>query len=83
MDKALANVKQLLGEQAAQWYRKYFERVQQMPGANRVFGRIASAIDKEQLADYLVEIQYALIFAGLSFQVEFEPLEQIANGLMA
>ena len=74
MDKALANVKQLLGEQAAQWYRKYFERVQQMPRANAVFGRIASAIDKEQLADYLVEIQYALIFAGLSFQVEFEPL---------
>ncbi len=73
MDKALATVKQLLGEQAAQWYRKYFERVQQMPRANRVFGRIASAIDKEQLADYLVEIHYALIFSGLSFQVEFEP----------
>lgn len=74
MDKALENVKQLLGKQAAQGYRKYFERVQQMLGFNKVFGRIASAIDKEQLADYLVEIQYALIFAGLSFQVGFEPL---------
>lgn len=73
MDKALANLKQLLGEQAAQRYRIYFERVRQMPGANKVFGRIASATDKEQLADYLAEIQYALIFTGLGFEVEFEP----------
>lgn len=73
MDKAIANLKQLLGEQAAQQRRIYFERVRQMPGANKVFGRIASATDKEQLADYLVEIQYALIFAGLGFKVEFEP----------
>lgn len=73
MDNALANVKRLLGEQAAQWYQKYFERIQGMPRANRVFGRIASAKDKEQLADSLIEIQYALIFAGLGFQVEFEP----------
>lgn len=73
MNKALANVKQLLGEQVAQRYRRYFERAQQMPGANRVFGRIASVTDKEQLSDYLIEIQYALIFAGLGFAVEFEP----------
>lgn len=73
MDKALANVKQLLGQQAAQQNRIYFERVRPMPGANKVFGRIASAADKEQLADYLAEIQYALIFAGLRFEVEFEP----------
>ena len=73
MDKALTNVRQLLGDQAAQRYREYFQRIQHMPGVNRVFNRIASATDKEQLADYLVEIQYALIFAGLNFQVEFEP----------
>ena len=73
MNKALANIKQLLGEQATPRYQTYFERVQQMPKASRVLGRIASAIDKEQLADSLVEVQYALIFAGLGFEVEFEP----------
>ncbi len=73
MDKVIANLKRLLGEQAAQQRRIYFERVRQMPGANKVFGRITSATDKEQLTDYLVEIQYALIFAGLGFKVEFEP----------
>lgn len=74
MEKAIANIKQLLGEQTAQQYPIYLERIRQMPGANKVLGRIASAIDKEQLADYLVEIRYALLFAGLGFEVEFEPL---------
>lgn len=74
MDKALASVKRFFGEQAAQWYRKYLERVQQMPGANRLFKRIASASDKEQLEDYFAEIRFALIFAGLGFRAEIEPL---------
>jgi hypothetical protein len=74
MDKSLANLEHLLGEQAAKQRRIYLERVRQMQGAHRVLGRITSAADKEQLADYLIEIQYALIFAGLGFEVEFEPL---------
>jgi hypothetical protein len=73
MDNALANIKQFFGEQAAQWYQKYLARVQQMPGANRLFKRISSASDKEQLADCFSEIRFALIFAGLGFQVEIEP----------
>ncbi|MFC1593007.1 hypothetical protein ACFL4C_03230 [Candidatus Omnitrophota bacterium] len=38
------------------------------------FKHIAEASDKEQLYDYLAEIKYALVFAGLGFQVEAEPL---------
>ncbi|HLG14998.1 MAG TPA: hypothetical protein VJH03_10920 [Blastocatellia bacterium] len=76
MVKALAKLKQLLGEQAAQWYPEYFERVGRMPGANRVFRRIRFAADKEELADYLAEIRYAFVFASLGFQVEFEPSGQ-------
>ena len=44
-----------------------------MQRASKVFTRIASAPDREQLEDYLNEIQYALIFMGVGFQVEFEP----------
>ena len=51
-----------------------FKLVQQMPGANRIFYRIASAPDQEQLQDYLAEIRYAVVFAGLGFQVTIEPL---------
>lgn len=74
MEKALQNIKRLLGEKAALLWRSRLERIQQMPGAGRKFKRIATAPDKEQLDDYLAEIRYGLIFAGLGFQVEAEPL---------
>jgi hypothetical protein len=45
-----------------------------MPGANGLFRRVASAGHSDQLADYLAEVRYALIFAGLHFDVHIEPL---------
>ena len=45
-----------------------------MPNVNSKFKRIANASDGEQLDDYLAEIRYALILAGLGFQVVIEPL---------
>jgi hypothetical protein len=73
MQKAIENIRLLLGEQSATLAQRWFERAQKINKANRVFQHIASAKDKEQLADYLAEIRYALIFAGLGFDVEFEP----------
>ena len=73
MDEALKTVTQFLNEYATRIYARYFEWVQKMPGANRLFKRIASASDKEQLEDYFAEVRYALVFAGLGFQVEIEP----------
>jgi len=49
-------------------------RLQQMPGASRLLKRLASSSDKEQFLDYFAELRYALVFAGLQFQVEIEPL---------
>jgi len=74
MDKALANIQRLFGEKVVRRYQKQLACIQQMPGANRLFKRIASTSDKEQLQDYLGEVRYALVFAGLGFQVEIEPL---------
>jgi hypothetical protein len=74
MEKALQNIRRLLGEEASMFWRNRLERIQQMPGASRKFKRIAAAPDKEQLDDYLAEVLYALAFAGLGFQVEAEPL---------
>jgi len=45
-----------------------------MPGAPRKLSRIAHAADSNQLADYLAEIRFALIFAALGFTAEIEPL---------
>lgn len=62
-----------MNESATEVCLSHLERVQKMPGADGIFERIASAADEETFRDYLVEVRYALIFAGLAFQVEIEP----------
>ncbi len=76
MEKALQRVSDLLGKDAAQTLRSWFERIGEMRGANRSFQRIASASDDDQLGDYLTETLYALVFAGLGFRVEVEPIRK-------
>ncbi len=73
MQIAIENVKSLLGEKSAILAQRWFERVDKINRSNRVFQRIASTKDKEQIIDSLAEIRFALIFAGLDFDIEFEP----------
>lgn len=80
LDKALQKVYQLLTESEAQFWQSRFERFQQMPGTNSKFKRIAGVSKREELYPYLVEIMYALVFAGLGFQVEAEPLGKNTKG---
>jgi hypothetical protein len=82
MQKAIGNVKSLLGEKPAILAQRWFEWAGTISRSNRVFQRIASAKDKEQIADSLAEIRYALIFAGLGFDVEFEPTGDQGPDLM-
>lgn len=74
MQKAIENTKLLLGEASLFRIQRWFEWAQEIERSNRVFKRITTAKDKEQLEDALIEIQYALIFSGLGFSVEFEPM---------
>lgn len=74
METAFKRASQLISAQEALHLKQQFERIQQMPGANGFFRRVASATDREQLEDYLAEVCYALIFAGLQFEVQIEPL---------
>lgn len=73
MQKAIENTGLLLGEQSATLAQRWFEKAYKINKSNRVFQRIASAKDKEQLVDCLAELRFALIFSGLGFEVEFEP----------
>jgi hypothetical protein len=73
MHKAIENIRLLFGEQSATLAQRWFERTQKIKKASSVFRRIASTKEKDQVRDYLAEIRYALIFAGLGFDVEFEP----------
>lgn len=74
LKKATQKLSLLLGENKTQFWQSCLEQVGQMAGASAKFKSIASVGDKEQLYDYLVEIRYALAFAGLGFQVKLEPL---------
>lgn len=74
IDRALERVTEFWDEPLVRIYRAWFKQIQEMPGADSVLGRIAVAADSETLLDYLAEIRYALLFARLEFQVEFEPL---------
>jgi hypothetical protein len=74
MKTALERASKLISPGEILPLQEQFERIQQMPGANGLFRRVASATDREQLVDYLAEVRYALIFAGLHFEVHIEPL---------
>jgi hypothetical protein len=73
MHKAIENIRLRLSERSAILAQRWFERAHEITKASRVFQRIASTKDKEQLLDYLAEIRYALLFIGLGFEVAFEP----------
>ncbi len=70
---ALEKVSALIGHSVAN-YEKQFKIIQQVPCGEKILRRISNSKDEEQLKDYLAEIQYALIFSALQFQVEVEPL---------
>lgn len=74
IEKAIRNTIKFVGEENLETVQRHYERVQKMPGSQRVFKRIASAPDIEQLMDYQAEVRFALIFAGLDYEVEIEPL---------
>ncbi len=74
LNKANKNLFLLLEKKEAQLWEARLERVQQLPGVSSTFKRIADAPDREQLCPYLAEIRYALVFVGLGFQVQVEPL---------
>jgi len=73
VDRVLQRIQALVGKQRAKASEPTFARLSQMPGANRLFKRIAYARDAQQLDDYRAEILYALMFAGLAFDVVIEP----------
>lgn len=73
MEKALKSVVHLLGADAGEFWRGVFERTREMAGVSRKFTQMGAAADKTKLEDTLAEIQFALVFAGFGFEVEFEP----------
>lgn len=67
-------IEELLPPENVVYWRTLLEAVNHLPTASRKFSRIAEAADIEQLEDLLAEIRYILVFVGLNFDVEMEPL---------
>lgn len=73
VEKALEKIAELLSESVARACIPHLTRIQEINGANSLFERIVCAADKETLYDYFAEVRYALVFAGLAFEIEIEP----------
>ncbi|MBU1297551.1 MAG: hypothetical protein KKB77_00140 [Bacteroidetes bacterium] len=77
--KAFSNLTSLLKTDKPSWETKsrfWFNcltRIQQTPGANQLFERIANA-PQSDLGDYLAELWFATMFKELGFHVIIDPL---------
>jgi len=73
MRRALEKIAALQGTQRARELEPFLARVEEMEGAGRLFKRIADAGDVDAMDDHLATARYALMFAGLAFEVVVEP----------
>jgi hypothetical protein len=74
LEKALNRIREILGAVQANRLAPYITVVAPITGSALKFKRIAHAPDVEALSDYIAEIRFGLIFAGLHYEIGFEPL---------
>jgi len=73
MRRALEKIAALQGAQHARELEPFLARIEKMEGAGRLFKRIADAGDVDAMDDHLATARYALMLAGLAFEVVVEP----------
>jgi hypothetical protein len=73
MKRALEKIAALQGAQHARELEPFLARVEEMEGAGRLFKRIVDAGDVDAMDDHLATARYALMLAGLAFEVVVEP----------
>ncbi|MGD9676190.1 MAG: hypothetical protein AB7V19_05860 [Candidatus Bipolaricaulia bacterium] len=73
MERALERIALLQGTERAFEVETFLARVGKMEGAVRLFARIEGAGDAAEVDDHLATARYALMFAGLAFEVVVEP----------
>ena len=73
-DKASQRIREILPEKQAEGLICLIGFVRSLRGSDSKFKRFAGASTPEEIWDLHAEVQYALTFIGLGFEVEFEPL---------
>jgi hypothetical protein len=73
LDQAIKRVEEFLEPWQYQRGHPLLQAVSRIPNGERVLRRISNSGDVEEFRDYLAEINYALAFVGLGYEVEVEP----------
>ena len=81
VESALANISRRDSKPDVEVWRTRLQRLQALPGASNKLRQVAETRNAEQLADFLAECLFALVFAGLGHIVELEPVGDIGPDL--
>ncbi len=71
--KAIARLGKTFPHQQVTEFIRLADIASLFPGSDSVFRRISHAKEDEAVLDYLAEIRFGLTFAGLEFDLRFEP----------
>jgi hypothetical protein len=82
LDKAVNRIREILAPAQADRLARFITTIAGIKGADLKFRRIAQAPDVEALGDFSAEITFGLIFVGLRFEIEFEPLGEKGPDLL-
>jgi hypothetical protein len=73
LSRAIQRLRTLSDEPTTAFGISLLELTTAMKGAERKLARVATISSREQILDSLAELRFAACFAGLGFDVEFEP----------
>lgn len=76
LDRAIGRIKSLLEPRQIPPGHPHLRAISLLPRGDRILRRLSRVSDVESLRDVLAEVHSALLFAGLGFAVEVEPLGQ-------
>lgn len=71
--KAMDRFNKNFSSQQVNTFAQWVDLASTFLGSKHVFRRIAQAKENEAIFDYLAEIRFALTFASLEFELQFEP----------
>jgi len=74
MNDAIRTIERLTKLELTLEWRRRLRCIDTMSGSGRLLAKLARASNVEQLRDHIAECLYSLIFRGMGFAVEIEPL---------
>jgi hypothetical protein len=80
--KAIARLSKTFSHQQVTEFIQLADITSVFPGSDSVFRRISRAKENEAVFDYLAEIRFGLTFAGLEFDLRFEPCGEKGSDLL-